>query len=277
MSHMAGATSSAALPPPRAALCSHFRIHGMFNWMLLYATTASQRWRSAATSPSSALHRRHGVARARLLRSKDVEAGIRHGGGPGAARARAARLRHSAAGCRVQNRTHAAQARLQTHVQAIEHLLTKNLRLCQNASHRTSPTAAADMKLRFAVMMYTHANTLRVARQELDRQQNQLVGQPAVEAALTKTSSSRQSSQNMPTLEHAMDLEDSLASQPFRGRTAQPTIAKMSGQREQATTRRGRLGFHAFRTAPGMRRQDSPSAEDCFLLKKEGLISYMGE
>ena len=29
MSHPAGATSSAALPPPRAALCSHFRIHGM--------------------------------------------------------------------------------------------------------------------------------------------------------------------------------------------------------------------------------------------------------
>jgi len=60
MSHPAGATSSAALPPPRAALCSHFRIHGMFNWMPLYATTASQRWRSAAMWPLSALHRRHG-------------------------------------------------------------------------------------------------------------------------------------------------------------------------------------------------------------------------
>jgi len=31
-------------------------------------------------------------------------------------------------------------------------------------------------------MMYTRANTL--ARQELDRQQNQVVGQPVVEAAL---------------------------------------------------------------------------------------------
>jgi hypothetical protein len=57
----------------------------------------------------------------------------------------------------------------------------------------------------------------------LDRQQNQAVGQQVVEAALAKTSSSRQSSQNMLTLKHAMDLEDSLASQPFRGRTAQPT------------------------------------------------------
>jgi len=99
-------------------------------------------------------------------------------------------------------------------VQAIEHLLTTNLRICQNASNRTSLTAAADMKLRYAAMMYTHANTL--ARQELDRQQNQVVGQPVVKAALAKTSSSRQSSQNMPTLEHAMDL----ARQPLRGRTA---------------------------------------------------------
>jgi len=241
MSHPAGATSSAALPPPRAALCSHFQIHGMFNWMPLYAMMASQRWRSAATWPLSALHRHHGIARAHLLRAKDVEAESRHGGDPGAARAQAARLRHSAADCRVQNRTHAAQARLQTHVCAIEHLLTTNLRLLQNASHRTSLTAAADMKLGYAVMMYTRANTL--ARQKLDRQ-NQVVGQLVVEAAFAKTSSSRQSSQNMLTLEHVMDLVDSLASQPFRGRTAQPTRAKMSGKREQATTRRGRLGFH---------------------------------
>ena len=99
-------------------------------------------------------------------------------------------------------------------VQAIEHFLTTNLRICQNASNRTSLTAAADMKLRYAAMMYTRANTL--ARQELDRQQNQVVGQPVVKAALAKTSSSRQSSQNMPTLEHAMDL----ARQPLRGRTA---------------------------------------------------------
>jgi len=73
----------------------------------------------------------------------------------------------------------------------------------------------------------------------------------------------------MPTLEHAKDLEDSLASQPFRGRTAQPTIAKMSVQREQATTHQGRLSFHASRTAPAMRRQNSPGAEGCFLLKKD--------
>jgi len=79
------------------------------------------------------------------------------------------------------------------------------------------------MKLRYAVMMYTRANTL--AGQESDWQQNQVVGQLGVEAALAKTSSSREFSQNMQTLEHAMDLEDSLASQPFRGRTAQPTIA----------------------------------------------------
>ena len=69
-------------------------------------------------------------------------------------------------------------------------------------------------------MMYTRANTL--ARQELDQQQNQVVGQPVVEAALAKTSSSRQSSHTMLTLEHCMDLEQILASQPFRGRTAQP-------------------------------------------------------
>jgi len=142
ISHPAGATSSTALPLPRAALCNHFQIHSMFNWMPLYATTASQRWRSAATWPLSALHRCHGVVRAHLLRAKDVEAGSRHGGGPGTARARAARLCHSAADCRVQNRTHAAQARLQTHVCAIEPLLTTNLRLCQNASHRTSLTSA---------------------------------------------------------------------------------------------------------------------------------------
>jgi len=79
----------------------------------------------------------------------------------------------------------------------------------------------------------------------------------------------------MTTLEHAMDLEDSLASLPFRGCTAQPTIAKMSGQREQGTTRRGRLGFHASRTAPAMRRQNSPSAEGCFLLKKANLAGAM--
>ena len=59
MSHPAGATSSSALPPPRTAWCSHFWFHGMFNWMLLYATTASQRWRSAVTWPLFALHRRH--------------------------------------------------------------------------------------------------------------------------------------------------------------------------------------------------------------------------
>jgi len=126
---------------------------------------------------------------------------------------------------------------------------------------------SGNMKLRYAAMMYTRANTL--ARQVLDRQENQVVGQPVVEAALAKTSSSRQSSQNMPTLEHAMDLEDSLASLPFRRRTVHPTVAKMSGHREQATTRRGRLGFHTSRTAQAMRHQNSPGAEGCFLLKKE--------
>jgi len=161
--------------------------------------------------------------RARLLHAKDVETGSRHGGGPGAARARVARLHYSVADYSVQNQTHAAQARLQTHLQVIEHLLTTNLMLCQNTSHRTSLTGAANMKLRYLVMMYTRANTL--ALQECDGQQNQVVGQQVVEAALAKTSSSRQSSQNMQTLEHAMDLEDSLASQPFRGRTTQPTIA----------------------------------------------------
>ena len=92
------------------------------------------------------------------MSAAQARTGSRHGGGPGAARAWAARLRHSAADCRVQNRTHAAQARLQTHVCVNEHLLTTNLRLCQNASHRTSRTAAADMKLRYAAMMYTRAN-----------------------------------------------------------------------------------------------------------------------
>ena len=77
------------------------------------------------------------------------------------------------------------------------------------------------MKLGYAVMMYTRANTL--ARQKLDRQ-NQVVGQLVVEAAFAKTSSSRQSSQNMLTLEHVMDLVDSLASQPFRGRTASVVV-----------------------------------------------------
>jgi len=84
-------------------------------------------------------------------------------------------------------------------------------------------------------MMYTRANILGL--QELDRQQNQVVGQLVVEAALAKTSSSRQSSQNMKTLEYCMDLEDSLASQPFRGRTAQPARAKMRGKREQGKAR----------------------------------------
>jgi len=71
---------------------------------------------------------------------------------------------------------HAVQARLQTHVCVIEHLLATNL------SHRTPLTAAANVKLRYAVMMYTRANTL--AQQELDQQQNQVVGQPVVEAVL---------------------------------------------------------------------------------------------
>jgi len=38
------------------------------------------------------------------------------------------------------------------------------------------------MKVRYVVMLYTRANTL--ARQELDWQQNQVVGEPVVEAAL---------------------------------------------------------------------------------------------
>jgi len=97
MSHPAGATSSTALPPPGAALCSHFWIHCMLNCMLL-------QWRHV----SSALHRRYGVAWARLLCAKDVEAGSRHGGGPGTARARVACLHHSAADWCVQNRMHAA-------------------------------------------------------------------------------------------------------------------------------------------------------------------------
>jgi len=105
--------------------------------------------------------------------------------------------------------------------------------------------------------------------QEWGWQQNQVVGQLVVEAALAKTSSSRQSSQNMLTLEHVMDLEDSLASQPFRGRTVQPTIAKISSQRVQATTRQGRLVLDASRTALVMRRQNSPGAEGCVLVKKE--------
>ena len=82
-------------------------------------------------------------------------------------------LRHSAAECHVENRTHAAQLSLQTHVCVIEHLLTTNF------SHRTP---LSDMKLGYAVMLYTRANTL--ARQELDWHQNQVVGEPVVEAAL---------------------------------------------------------------------------------------------
>jgi len=42
-------------------------------------------------------------------------------------------------------------------VQVIEHLLTTKLRLCQNASHRTLLTAAADMKLRYACGDGVHA------------------------------------------------------------------------------------------------------------------------
>jgi len=137
--------------------------------------------------------------------ASQARTGSRHGGGPGAARERAAPLRHSAAYCRVENRTHAAQARLQTHVCAIEHLLTTNLRLCQNASHRTSLTAAADMKLRYAAMLYTRAKTL--ARQELDWQQNQVAGGGG---RTRPKSSSTHSSQNMPTSEHAMELEDTM-------------------------------------------------------------------
>jgi len=96
-----------------------------------------------AAAACGALH-----ATSDYMPASQARTGIRHEEGPGAARERAAPLRHSAAHCRVENHTHAAQARLHTHVCAIEHLLTTNLRLCQNARHRTSLAAAADMKLR---------------------------------------------------------------------------------------------------------------------------------
>jgi hypothetical protein len=86
-----------------------------------------------AAAACGALH-----APSAYMPASQARTGIRHEEGPGAARERAAPLRHSAARCRVENRTHAAQARLHTHVCAIEHLLTTNLRLCQNARHRTS-------------------------------------------------------------------------------------------------------------------------------------------
>jgi len=203
----------------------------------------------------------------------------------------------------------------------IEHLLTTNLRLCQNASYRTSLRAAADMKLRYVVMLYKRAKTL--AQQELDWQQNQVAGGGGSDHP---KSLSTHSSQNMQTLEHAMELIhngpddsdfvpaarkarrldvhkqpaalfmhplpicllrrpagglstafrsrllDSLDSLPFRGCTAQTTIAKMSCQREQATSRRGRLGFHASRTGPAMRRQNSPCAEGYLERKQTGAI-----
>ena len=81
-------------------------------------------------------------------------------------------------------RTRRKQA-YQTHAQAIEDLLTTKLRLCQNASHKMSLTAAANMKLRYALMMYTRAKTL--SQQELDPQQDQACGQLVVGAALAKT------------------------------------------------------------------------------------------
>jgi len=131
--------------------------------------------------------------------------GIRYEEGPGAARERVAPLQHSAARCRVENRTHAAQARLHTHVCVIEHLLTTNLRLCQNARHRTSLAAVADMKLRYAVMLYTRAKTL--APQELNWQHNQVASGGGHSCP---TGSSTNSSQNMLTSEHAMELEDTM-------------------------------------------------------------------
>jgi len=108
-----------------------------------------------AAAACSALH-----APSAYMPASQARTGIRHEEGPGVARERAAPLRHSAARCRVANRTHAAQARLHTRVCAIEHLLTTNLRLCQNARHRTSLAAAADTKLRYAAMVYTRAKTL---------------------------------------------------------------------------------------------------------------------
>jgi len=138
-------------------------------------------------------------------------------------------------------------------VQVTEHLVTTKLRLCQNASHRTSLTAAADMKLRYAVMMYTRANTL--AWQELDRQQNQVVGQPMVEAALAKTSSSRQSSQNMPTLEHCMDLEDSLASQHSTAYNCKDERQARTGHNTLRASRLPRLQNSPGDEAPGQPRR----------------------
>jgi len=85
---------------------------------------------------------------------------------------------------------------------AIEHLLTTNLRFCQNARHKT-PGAAADMKLRYAAMLYTRAKTL--FRKELDWQHKQVAGGGG--RARPKGSSTH-SSENMPTSEHAMELED---------------------------------------------------------------------
>jgi len=82
------------------------------------------------------------------MSAAQARTGSRHGGGQGAARARAARLCHSAADCRVQNRTHAAQARLQTHVCANEHLLTTNRRLCQNASHVADSSGRHEAQVR---------------------------------------------------------------------------------------------------------------------------------
>ena len=74
-----------------------------------------------AAAACGALH-----APSAYMPASQARTGIRHEEGPGAARERAAPLWHSAARCRVENRTHAAQARLHTHVCAIEHLLTTN-------------------------------------------------------------------------------------------------------------------------------------------------------
>jgi len=188
------------------------------------------------------------------MSAAQARVGSRHGGGPGAARVRAVRLHHSAADCCVQIRTHAAQARLQTHVQAIKHLLTTKLRPCQNASHRTSLTAAADMKLRYAVMMYTRANTL--ARQELAG--IGLAAEPGGWPAGGEGLSRQDKVVQIVLSEHA----DLGALHGSRGQPRQPAISRPHGTSYNSKDeRQARTGHNTSRESRLPRLQDSQGAE----------------
>jgi len=238
--------------------------------MPLYTTTASQRWRSAATSrfirASSTPRCRESASALRKRRSSGKQAwrgpGSSEGAG-GPSTPFSSRLPHSKPNARGASTPTNPRASDRTSYDNKSQALPKRQSqdVADSSGRHETQVRGDDVHTR------EHTSPAGIGLAAEPGGWPAGGGGRARQDKLVQTVLSEHTDRR--TLEHAMDLEDSLTSQPFRGRTAQPTIAKMSGQREQATTRRGRLGFHASRTAPAMRRQDSPALRAASFLKRK--------